>query len=97
MSLIDSLMLRSEYKVPIHELTLDECLFLTEDDVAILEDLVVDVYWDGLDLGYSEEEEDEDEEEEDYTDSDDYIPLDMPLFALHSHGSYFDPDDFLDY
>ncbi|KAF8195573.1 hypothetical protein BJ912DRAFT_1141215 [Pholiota molesta] len=69
-NLQDCLIQRYEYGAEIEKLTLSDCIRLSEEDVDLLSEIVVDVDWDGLEVFTEDEEEDddEDEEEDDYTD-----------------------------
>ena len=58
--LLDCLMERCERNAEIEVLRLDECYFISPDDVKRLEEIVVDVIWDGVQQRASEEESEED-------------------------------------
>ena len=79
--LLDCLMDRCESKAEIRELHLVECSRISEAEVALLKELVVDVVWDGI------EQSPEDEDEDESGDSFDSIGWGFPFFA---------PDDELD-
>ena len=59
--LLDCLMERCERNAEIHTLRLDECSYLSADDVALLEEIVVDVDWDEIEQGFSGSDEDSEE------------------------------------
>jgi hypothetical protein len=63
--LLDYLMERCERKAAIQVLRLDECYYITYDDVERLEEVVVDVIWDGVEQEISEEDSEEEEREYD--------------------------------
>ena len=63
--LIDCLMERYERKAEVQVLRLDDCYCVTFDDVERLEEIVVDVIWDEVEQGFTDEEDEEDEEEYD--------------------------------
>ncbi|KAL1734006.1 hypothetical protein EV714DRAFT_269277 [Schizophyllum commune] len=63
--LLDCLMWRQECRAPVTELRLQECRYIDDDAIARLEEVVVEVDWDGLVQGYSDDE-DEDEGYSDY-------------------------------
>ena len=63
--LIDCLMERYERKAEVQVLRLDDCYCVTNEDVERLEEIVVDVIWDEVVQGFSDEECEEDEEEYD--------------------------------
>lgn len=69
--LINCLMERCERKAEVRELILVQCSHLEDSDVELLEEIVVDVGWDGIVQGFSDSEEDE-EDEENYYDHDGY-------------------------
>ncbi|OBZ73740.1 hypothetical protein A0H81_06124 [Grifola frondosa] len=77
-SLSDCFMLRFEYGMEIEELYLTDCTNTCEDDVEFLEEVVVDVFWDG----YEFYEQDEEEEEENYSDEDYYDDYDVNIYDL---------------
>ena len=58
---------RCERKAEIQVLRLENCYYISSDDVERFEE-VVDVIWDGIEQEFSEDEdeEEEDEEEKDY-------------------------------
>jgi hypothetical protein len=58
----DCLISRCNYNIGVHELHLQDCRYITEDDVALLEEIVVTVCWDGIELCTETEEEVEDED-----------------------------------
>ncbi|KAL1747601.1 hypothetical protein HDZ31DRAFT_61078 [Schizophyllum fasciatum] len=62
--LLDCLMWRQECRAPVTELKLLDCRYIDYDAVARLDEVVVEVDWDGLVQGYSDDE----EEEEGYSD-----------------------------
>ncbi|KDR85147.1 hypothetical protein GALMADRAFT_260847 [Galerina marginata CBS 339.88] len=73
----DCLIWRYECGVEVLKLKLEECYQIAEDDVSLLGDIIVDLEWDGLELGLTEEEEEEDydvEYDEYSSDSDHYNP-----------------------
>ena len=53
-ALKDCLMERYERKAEVRELTLSECRRLTAEHVDELREIVVDVFWDGLETGFTE-------------------------------------------
>lgn len=57
-SLETALMERCERKQELWTLTLQDCSRLRPEDVLRLEDVVVDVKWDGLELGFTDDESD---------------------------------------
>ena len=76
--LLDYLMERCERKAEVQVLRLDDCYYLTYDDVESLEEVVVDVIWDEIEQEISEEDSEEEREydsdgniiDEDYEDYD---------------------------
>jgi len=88
-TLMDCLMERYERNAAVHELHLDDCYNIEESDVEKLEEIVVDVIWDGIEQGHSTEYDSEEEREydsdgntiEDY-DYDDYS------FGGYGHNHY---------
>jgi len=68
---LDCLMERCERNAEIQTLCLDECSYLSSDDVERLEEIVVDVIWDGIEQGFTEEEDDDDRDGSAIDDSDD--------------------------
>ena len=69
--LLDCLMERCERNAEVQTLRLDDCSYLSSDDVKRLEEIVVDVIWDGIEQGFTEEEEDDDSDGSAIDDSDD--------------------------
>ncbi|EGN96756.1 hypothetical protein SERLA73DRAFT_161770 [Serpula lacrymans var. lacrymans S7.3] len=63
--LLDCMMDRAERRAEIRNLSIQDCRHIYSDDVERLEEVVVDVVWDGIEQGYEDEEEEEDEEESD--------------------------------
>ena len=63
-NLKDCLMERYERKAEVRELTLSQCRRLTTEHVEELEEIIVDVIWDGLETGFT----DSDVSEDDYGD-----------------------------
>ena len=63
--LMDRLMERYERNAEIYELHLDDCYNISEEDVEKLEEIVVDVFWDGVEQGLSSEYDSEEEREYD--------------------------------
>jgi hypothetical protein len=63
--LMDCLMERYERHAAVHELHLNDCYNLEESDVERLEEIVVDVIWDGVEQGHSSEYDSEEEREYD--------------------------------
>ena len=63
--LLDCLMERCERNAEVQTLCLDECSYLSSDDVTLLEEIVVDVDWDGIEQGFSESEEESEEHHSD--------------------------------
>jgi len=61
--LMDILMERYERNAGIQALQLEDCHNILEDDVESLREIVVDVDWDGIEQGFSDEY---DSEERDY-------------------------------
>ena len=74
--LLDYLMERCERRAEVQVLRLDDCYYLTYDDVERLEEIVVDVIWDEIEQEISEEDSEEEREEYDsegnFIDDDDY-------------------------
>ena len=60
------LMRRSERKADIQELRIRECSYLEEGDVDLLREMVADLDWDEVEMGFTDEEEEEEEEEDAY-------------------------------
>jgi hypothetical protein len=88
----DCLMTRCEYKAEIHELRLDDCSYVLYDDIELLKEVVVDVEWDGIEQGFTDDEADED----DYFGYgyDDLEPG-VDVYGIASHPfDEFDPPDF---
>jgi len=56
------LMRRSERKAEIQELRIKECSYLEEGDVDLLSEMVTQVDWDELEMGFTDEEEDDEED-----------------------------------
>ncbi|KAM5532797.1 hypothetical protein V8D89_013516 [Ganoderma adspersum] len=65
--LLDWVILRCNYKVPLRRMGISECKYATAKDVNRLREIVVDVEWDGW-----ERESSEDDEDSDDFDSDEY-------------------------
>ena len=63
--LLDCLMERCERNAEVQTLCLDECSYLSSDDVTLLEEIVVDVDWDGIEQGFSESKEESEEHHSD--------------------------------
>ncbi|KAG2012936.1 hypothetical protein CC2G_009886 [Coprinopsis cinerea AmutBmut pab1-1] len=60
---LDWLMMRYELGVEMESVKLFDCVRLYEDDVQRIEEVVVDVDWDGEEIEYYSDEEDEDEDD----------------------------------
>ncbi|KAF9530411.1 hypothetical protein CPB83DRAFT_850875 [Crepidotus variabilis] len=73
-SLRDCLMERSERGAPIQKLSILDCFDINKDEIQLLEELVVDVDWDGVEMEYEDEDDEEDLEEDSdyYSDEDDF-------------------------
>jgi hypothetical protein len=56
--LLDCLMERCERNAEVQTLRLDECSYLSPDDVERLDEIVVDVIWDGVERDFTEEDSD---------------------------------------
>lgn len=81
--LLDCLMWRQECRAPVTELRLMECKYIDEEAVARLEEVVVDVQWDELVQGYSEDE--------DYLDEDGgYSDYEYGYFGYPGDSDYDD-------
>ena len=74
--ILDCLMERYERNAEIQTLCLDDCTYMSSDDVERLEEIVVDVLWDGLEQGFSSEVDSEEDDCEGSEDSDD-VDLDV--------------------
>ncbi|KAF5312095.1 hypothetical protein D9619_003502 [Psilocybe cf. subviscida] len=61
--LLDCLMNRYERGVEIYSVSVETCRFFGETEAELLEEIVVNVTWDGEEHGHSDEDEDEDEDE----------------------------------
>jgi hypothetical protein len=85
--LIDCLMERYERNAEIYELHLDDCYNIQEEDVEKLEEIVVDVFWDGMALGLSSEYDSEEEREYD-SDGNAIDDLDYDYDDYSFSGSY---------
>lgn len=59
-TLRDCLMKRCEHKAELHELRLQDCSYLLDEDIDLLKEIVVDVGWDGMEQGFTDDETDED-------------------------------------
>jgi len=59
-TLLDYLMERCERNAEVQTLRLDDCYHISFDDVERLEEVVVDVIWDGLEQDLSEESDEDD-------------------------------------
>ncbi|KIK61738.1 hypothetical protein GYMLUDRAFT_243417 [Collybiopsis luxurians FD-317 M1] len=84
----DCLTMRYEFRSEVNKLVLERCTHLTSDDVLELEDIVVDVDWDGLESGFSETE---DEDMDDDFDDDPMDYFDEPYFGFGE--AYMSPDE----
>ncbi|KAF8902091.1 hypothetical protein CPB84DRAFT_1707887 [Gymnopilus junonius] len=69
----DCFIWRYECGAEIHTLKLTECSRLVSSDVERLREIIVDIEWDELETGFSDEDEDEDDNDlyDDYLDDDD--------------------------
>jgi len=63
--LMDCLMERYERHAAVHELHLNDCYNIEESEIERLEEIVVDVIWDGVEQGHSSEYDSEEEREYD--------------------------------
>ena len=63
--LLDCLIERYERNAEIQKLCLNDCYSLWAEDVDGLKEVVVDVTWDGIEQGFSDDEEDDDDREYD--------------------------------
>ena len=61
--LLDYLMERCERNAEVQTLRLDDCSYISFDDVERLKEIVVDVIWDGVEKDFSEEDSEEDDGE----------------------------------
>ena len=84
-SLLQSLIWRYEFGAEIEKLDLQDCFRLDEDDVDLLREVVVDVFWDGVEQGYTDDEEDSD----DYNDSYDENYYDDPYYSDDYFGYFW--------
>jgi len=81
-TLLDCLMLRSDYGVEIQELSIKRCTHVTDPDIESLKEVVVNVSWDGIEWGFGDEEDSLDSDEGFYGNrgsfalsDDEYYPL----------------------
>ena len=74
--LLDCLMERYERNAEIQTLCLDDCSYMSSDDVERLEEIVVDVIWDGLEQGFSEVDSEENDGEGSEDSDDDDLDID---------------------
>ena len=72
---------RCERKAEVQVLRLDDCYYLSSEDVERLEEIVVDVIWDGVEQEVSEE------------DSEDEIEYDSDGNTIDDLDDYDDDDD----
>ena len=79
------LMERYERNAEVQELRLEDCHHLMDKDIEGLEEIVVDVHWDGIEQGFSDEY---DSEERDY---------DNDGNTIYDDVDYYDDDDFPSY
>ena len=66
--LLDCLMERCERNAEIQTLRLDNCYYISSNDVKRLEEIVVNVIWDGVDQEILEEDSEEQRDNYDYND-----------------------------
>ena len=66
--LLDCLMERCERNAEIQTLRLDNCYYISSNDVKRLEEIVVNVIWDGVDQEILEEDLEEQRDDYDYND-----------------------------
>ena len=85
--LLDCLMERYERNAEVRVLRLDDCYYISSDDVERLEEIVVDVIWDGVEQEVSTHY--DSEEERDYDEDGNTIDLD--------YDYYDDYDDYGDF
>jgi len=85
----DCLMKRCEYKAEVQELRLDDCSYLLYEDVDLLKEIVVDVEWDGVEQGFTDDESDEDVS---FGYGYDDLEPDVDVYGITSHP--FDVDGF---
>ena len=78
---------RGERKAEIQELRIRECSYLEEGDVDLLREMVGNVDWDELEVGFTDEEKDEDEED----------AYDVYGYDDEGYGFGLDDDDELDF
>jgi F-box-like len=64
--LLEGLMDRSEREADVRELHLVECSRISEVEVALLREVVVDVVWDGIEQSVMEDEEEEEDESDSF-------------------------------
>lgn len=88
----DCLMMRCEYKAGVHELRLADCSYLLDDDIGLLKEIVVDVVWDGMEQGFTDDEADEDVY---FGFGYDDLEPDIDVYGIASHPfDEFDPPDY---
>lgn len=88
----DCLMKRCEYRAEVHELRLDDCSYLLDEDIELLKEIVVDVGWDGLEQGFTDDEADEDVY---FGYGYDDLEPDVDVYGIASHPfDEFDPPDY---
>lgn len=85
--LLDCLMDRCERGIELHSISVEDCRLFTDMDAELLEEIVVNVLWDGEESGYSDEEEEEEEDPEFYEDDESYYDEDG-LYGLWSGPFY---------
>ena len=85
-------MMRCEYKAEVHELRLDDCSYLLDEDIKLLKEIVVNVGWDGIEQGFTD---DEAEGNVEFGFGYDDLEPDIDVFGIASHPS--DEFDSLDY
>ena len=91
-SLMDCLTTRCEYKAEVHELRLDDCSYLLDEDIELLKEVVVNVGWDGIEQGFTD---DEAEEDFDFGFGYDDLEPDIDVFGIAVHPfNEFEPLDY---
>jgi hypothetical protein len=84
--------MRCEYKAGVHELRLADCSYLLDDDIGLLKEIVVDVVWDGMEQGFTDDEADEDVY---FGFGYDDLEPDIDVYGIASHPfDEFDPPDY---
>jgi F-box-like len=93
--LSDCLMKRCNYKAEVHELRLHDCSYLLDEDIYLLKEIVVDVGWDGIEQGFTDDETDEDIH---FGYGYDDLEPDVDVFGIASHpfDEFGPPDDGFD-